>query len=155
MRKRVALSSSAVACAALVLTACGEPLASLPPDTVAAVYLEPPAALGSGGFASVRLDSASCFQLDSGTEATLNGTPADEVYVGGRGGNPLAAYIDVGCSPPSASWFLTDPVAPPFVLALSSGGVTLEVELDEDLAIARCDFPSCFSESPARPPEQP
>ncbi len=132
------------------LLACGEPLAALPDDTVAAVYFED-FGDGQGGYASVRLDNGACLQLADGTAFRFGGVPADDVIVGGRGNNPLAAYLAVGCEAPSASWYqLPSLPDPPFVFEAVSGDTTLTIELDERRQVTRCDFPACVSEAPLR-----
>lgn len=156
MRSRSAPSSLAlVGLCALSLAGCGGvPLDQLPDDATAVVYIE---ASEEFGFASWRLDTESCVQLPDDTTVTLNGVPSDERSLGGRGNNPLGAYVDVGCDWPSAYWgTLTSPQAP-FTLEVSAGGVTLTVELSDPAEITRCDFPSCVSESPAveRPEDAP
>lgn len=151
MRSHFCLSSLLLACVPLGLFGCGGvALDQLSDDTTAIVFLDAPVVADLGGFASLRLEGPSCFQVPEDTAATLNDIPASEFYVGGRGGNPLAAYIDVGCSQPSATWFLETSLLPPYVFALSAGGVTVELELDEDFEVARCEFPACVSEAAGR-----
>lgn len=134
------------------LIGCGEPLDALPDDTVAVVFIDA-IEEQQGGFASLRFDNASCLQLSDGTSFLFNGIAPDEARVGGRGNNPLAAYLAVSCEPPSATWFqLARLPDPPFVFEVASGDISLVVEIDEAGAVTRCDFPSCASESSTRPP---
>lgn len=132
---------------ALGLVACdGIPLDELPDGVTAIISID------SGEdftFASWRLENDLCLQLPEDSVLTLNGTPPNggDLTLGGRGGNPLAAYIDVGCELPSAFWNFTSELSAPYVFELSSGDVSLVMELSDPREITRCDFPACVSDS--------
>lgn len=141
------MSLALVMACTLGLAACGEvPLDQLPDDATAFITID----TGEDfAFVSWRLENDSCVQLPADATARFNGTPLPEgeMRFGGRGGNPLAAYLDLGCEPPSGFWGLTTAPTPPFVLEVESGGVTLVMELSDPREIERCDFPACVSES--------
>lgn len=127
----------------LLASGCTTRLDALPEDTIArlSTFGDENRSLFN---AAVELVSTGCLALSPEASFTLNDQPPDFVTTGGRGRDPLSAFLS-DCAAPSAGFsFPPDtPMPDELVLVVDDQGVALRAVLTDEGDFTTCDFPAC------------